>query len=409
MRIHLPGIVLAIALAAGCGGSKTSPSGNTITSPSDTISMTEAAPSLGQAVASTIHAALETGSAQSAQAAGQASLFERLVRFFGPVTLHAQSSFAANCSRGGNVNIRYSGLRPVVMSGSEAVFSRCGTSIRNRDVFFSGTIRLTGHWTAQSPGPIGVSGPIQVEQIGEALLNGSLNGQQYNGSVAGVTVGTPDTNPPPNPNSCPGTLSRTSIEVPAGGGNYTVTLTVGTNCPWSTTSWPGWVTMTAGNGRGGAQVSFTVSANGGGARAGTITVNGLNIAISQLAGGTPPPPAGSPFAAAVGQWSGTISGNNPCSVGNPVGNYNWTGTLSLSGSTFSLVWRDSYFGFTRTFTFPAANTFSFTVRDGSDVFNLTGRFSSDLQSLSGELAAQIDCFTSVRPTTGTWQGRRTGP
>ncbi len=66
-------------------------------------------------------------------------------------------------------------------------------------------------------------------------------------------------------------------------------------------------------------------------------------------------------------------------------------------------------GFSQTFTVPAASSISITVRDDPDVFTLTGQLSADLQSLTGTLSAQIDCIVAVRPATGTWTGRRTGP
>jgi hypothetical protein len=75
---------------------------------------------------------------------------------------------------------------------------------------------------------------------------------------------------------------------------------------------------------------------------------------------------------------------------------------------FTFTWRDSYFEQQMVRTFPTNQTFTFTISDEYDFFTLTGRFSTDYQSLSGEVTGRIDCLTSVRTTTGSWQGRRTG-
>ena len=399
MRLTIAfGLLISATVLIGCGGG--SGSGGTVTSPTPTsLTVADAAPSLGEEIGSVVNAALRAGTATAPP-----SIAATIAQWLFPV-LHAQSGFVANCSRGGNATIRYLGGRPVVLAGTAIDFSNCG--MRGRDASFSGTLTSNGYWTTQNPGPIKLNGTVTSTQIvgGTPIaIDAAVLNLTFNGSVGGVTVGTPDTNPPPSPNTCPARLSSTALQVPAGGGAFTVSLTeLGASCPWSVTSAPTWITFTTSTGRGQGAIAFTVAATDA-ARTGSITVNNQNIVINQLAPGA----AGGP-AAAVGQWSGTVTGNNPCSVGNPTATYNWTATLSLSGNTFTWVWRDTYFGLTRTFTMPAGNTISFTVRDDPDVFNLTGTFASDFQSLNGTLAASIDCLTSVRPTTGSWTGRRTGP
>jgi hypothetical protein len=112
---------------------------------------------------------------------------------------------------------------------------------------------------------------------------------------------------------------------------------------------------------------------------------------------------------AVGQWAGTVQATNPCSVGSPIGTYQWTGTVVRNGDTFTLTWRDTYFGATMVRNFPTNQTFTMTINDQFDTFTLTGRFATDYQSLTGDVTGRIDCVTSVRNTSGTWTGRRTGP
>ena len=69
---------------------------------------------------------------------------------------------------------------------------------------------------------------------------------------------------------------------PAAGGNGTINVTTATNCSWSATSTVPWVTITAGSsGTGNGSVSFTVNNNTGVARAGTLTIAGRSVSISQ--------------------------------------------------------------------------------------------------------------------------------
>lgn len=131
----------------------------------------------------------------------------------------------------------------------------------------------------------------------------------------------------------------------------------------------------------------------------------IDISIT-VAAATPTSTGGS--AAAVGRWEGTIFATNPCSVGEPIGRYQWTGQFTASGGNFTLTWRDAYFESTMTRTFAAGPTFTFTINDQFDTITLTGRFGADFQSLTGEVAGRIDCVTVVRNTTGTWEGRRIG-
>lgn len=410
-------LVLSSALS-GCGGGG---SNNPVAGPTPTPAMTiaDVAPSLAESIGSSITAALRAGFSTTAGVPRSEGVIAWLLRSLRPVPLYAQTSnFIAQCSRGGNVNIRYFGARNrVVLSNTEIVFTGCSHSLRGADVSVSGTILGTGTWTAGDPGPVRANGSLNVNQIGLTAVDCSVVGSACNGTIGGIRVGTGDATPPPSPNTCPGTLSATSITVPAAGGAFSVTLTVGATCPWTASS-SSIVTITsATSGTGTVTVNFTVAANTGGARAGSVTVNGLSLFINQPGQAAAPAPTPSPSPSpsgpssddAVGRWTGTVSASNPCSVGSPTGTYPWTGTLTKSGSTFTLEWRDAYFETTSRISFPATSSFTFTIRDQFDSFVLTGQFAADWQSLSGSLATSIDCVTSIRTGTGTWTGRRTGP
>ena len=70
----------------------------------------------------------------------------------------------------------------------------------------------------------------------------------------------------------------------AGGGGHTVGVTAGGGCAWTAVSTSGWITVSAGAaGTGDGSASFTVGANTGGARAGTLTIAGHTVTVSQAA------------------------------------------------------------------------------------------------------------------------------
>lgn len=399
-RLVLGSICASIAIAS-CGGGSSSGGGTTVTSPTPTqLTVADAASSIGEEIASSINSALRAGTASSQPESGTIAA---LWRFFLPV-LSAQSNFVANCSRGGNVNIRYGGFRPVVLANTSIEFSNCGMSGRN--ALFSGTLTSNGHWTAGQPGPIGLSGNVTSTSIANGTpiaIDAAVTNTTFNGRVGGVTVGTPDTNPPPNPNSCPATLSQSAITIAQGGGTFSVSITVGSTCAWSVTSAPTWVSFTNAGGRGNGSISFTVSASDGTQRTGNIVVNGMNITLNQLATSTT-----SGADAAVGQWSGTLTSTVPCLSGNPTRTFNWTGTITRSGNNFTFAWRDSYFATTMTRSFPVAQTFTMTINDQFDTFTLVGTFASDYQSITGTMTGRVDCVQDKPPVSGTWSGRRTG-
>ena len=434
--------LLFVCVAAACGGGS-SGGGTTVTSPTapttTTITIADAAPMLGQEVATTVNAALRAGTAASPQPGTLAAIWQLLVP-----TLHAQSNFAANCSRGGNVNIRYTGSRPVVLAGTSVVFSNCAVSIRNRDVRFNADLNSNGYWTAQDPGPVTLNGTLNVEEIGAQLLSGSVTDTRFGGTVGGLTVGTPDTAPPPSPNTCPGTWTRNGapfssiVDAPVNGFTYIITVSVGATCPWSVTTQPGFVSVNPLGGRGTTTFGVTVSANTGAARSGSLTINGTNIPISQLGTATtttPPPttpaptptptptPSPSPTppspptgtqADTVGQWCGTVSVNQPCGQLFPA-SYTWRATITRSGSAYSMALFTTFSFETRNIPVPAVGadrSFEFNWNDPEIdlILHLRATFAADFQSLSGTVASTIICNPSNPPQalSGTWQGRRTG-
>src|SRR6185312_14800820 len=69
------------------------------------------------------------------------------------------------------------------------------------------------------------------------------------------------------------------------GGPGSVALTTGTNCAWTATSDSAWLTVNSGSGSGtgSATVAFSVAANPGAARTGSLTIGGETFTVTQAA------------------------------------------------------------------------------------------------------------------------------
>ena len=77
----------------------------------------------------------------------------------------------------------------------------------------------------------------------------------------------------------PSTLSLPNTNA---GGTFTVTTTPG--CAWNATTSDSWISITSGSGNGNGTVAFTVQANNGPPRSGTITVAGQTVMVNQASG-----------------------------------------------------------------------------------------------------------------------------
>jgi hypothetical protein len=93
---------------------------------------------------------------------------------------------------------------------------------------------------------------------------------------------------PPN---CNTGISPSSQNVPAGGGSGTISVESQGVCDWTAVSNAPWITVTSGSpGRGNGAVTFTVAANTGAARTGTISIANRSFTVSQAGSATPPAP-----------------------------------------------------------------------------------------------------------------------
>ncbi len=98
--------------------------------------------------------------------------------------------------------------------------------------------------------------------------------------------------------ACAYSATPTSALFTESGGNASVSVTTGAGCNWGATSNASWLTITSGaNGYGNGAVSYTVAANAGAARTGTLVVADQIINITQAAGAPLPNPTPAPAAA----------------------------------------------------------------------------------------------------------------
>lgn len=81
---------------------------------------------------------------------------------------------------------------------------------------------------------------------------------------------------------CTFSLGQTSLTMGADGGQGSVTVSTDARCPWTATSNADWITIGAGtNVTGPASVAFTIAANPGTSRTGTLTIAGQTFTITQ--------------------------------------------------------------------------------------------------------------------------------
>jgi len=165
---------------------------------------------------------------------------------------------------------------------------------------------------------------------------------------------------------CTFTISPTNAAFSAAGGNNSVTVTAsGTNCAWTAVSNAGWIIVTSGAaGTGNGVVNYSVGANAGDPRIGTMTIAGKTFTVNQSSGCTfTIAPTNAAFSASGGNNSVTVtaSGTNcawtavsnsgfidvtsgTAGIGNGIVNYSVdpnvgaarSGTITIAGNTFTV-------------------------------------------------------------------------
>lgn len=172
--------------------------------------------------------------------------------------------------------------------------------------------------TASGAGNGTVAFSVAANTGGERVASISIGGQRSTITQAAVAA------PPSN---CTYTISPTSQNIGAAGGpGTTVTVTAQSTCLWTAVSNVPWITVgTGASGAGNGSVTFTVAANTGASRTGTLTIAGRAFTVTQAAAGAPCSYSISPSSQNVGAGGGT--GNVNVTAGSACA---WTATSNVS-------------------------------------------------------------------------------
>ena len=140
-------------------------------------------------------------------------------------------------------------------------------------------ISFTTPVTRSGDGSVGVS--IAPNRGGERRQSTIVVGDQR------FTV----TQEPAPVSGCVYLISSTSQAVlPSGGADVSASVTVASGCAWTASSSVAWVTVIAGaSGTGNGSVAFSVAANPGSVRTGTVTVADQTFTVTQAAAAIPTP------------------------------------------------------------------------------------------------------------------------
>jgi hypothetical protein len=192
----------------------------------------------------------------------------------------------AGASRTGSLTVAG---RAITVTQAACSFSLAGNGLDVASAGGPATIAVTTSstcaWTATSN-----TGWITITSGGTAVGNGSVgfnvaanSGASRTGSltIAGraFTV---------NQAGCSYSLSGNGLDVAAPGGPATVAVTTGSTCPWTASSNAGWITITSGGpGAGNGSVVFSIAANSGASRTGSLTIAGRAFTVNQAAGSPP--------------------------------------------------------------------------------------------------------------------------
>jgi M6 family metalloprotease-like protein len=129
-----------------------------------------------------------------------------------------------------------------------------------------GWISITSGASGSGNGTVGYS--VQANTGGARSGTLTIAGQTFTVSQSGA--------------SCSYSISPASGSAATSGGTGSFNVTAGTGCAWTASSDASWLHVTAGaSGSGNGTVSYSVDANGGGARAGHITVQGQSFTLNQ--------------------------------------------------------------------------------------------------------------------------------
>ena len=256
----------------------------------------------------------------------------------------------------------------------------------------SWTVSTDANWISLAPRSGTGGGTVRVTiapNSADELRGGTITLEQEKATV--TQPGAAGTLPGPGP-ACIYSISPTSARIAETGGTGTVTVSAGIGCAWTASSNAGWVGVTSGaNGSGNGSVGFSVAANTGGARSGTLTIAGQAFTVTQAAAASciySISPTSAAIAATGGTGTVAVSTGNGCTW-TARSNAGWVGVSSgANGSGNGSV------GFGVEANTGGARSGTLTI--AGQTFTVT------------QAAAAVSCTYSISPTSVSINGARTG-
>ena len=216
-------------------------------------------------------------------------------------------------------------------------------------------------WITITSGASGTGDGTVLYTVG---VNGTGSPRSGTVTIAGLTFTVNQSNV-----NCTYSLSPTNAPYPTGGGSGSVNVTAPSGCIWKAISNDSWINVTSGaNGSGNGTFNYSVDANGGTARVGTITVEDQTFTVNQSGGCSfSISPGSALFTQTGGEGSVAVSTSGGCNW-TAVSNAPWV-TISSAGSgsgsgTVNYVVRDNMTGSPRQGTITMAGL-TYTIVQGT--------------------------------------------
>lgn len=310
-------------------------------------------------------------------------------------------------------------VRVIAQSGPQTGFPVPNVGLRVMD-----NLNPTATPPAACNGPNGL---VLTDSTGtgtcDLLITGPPGDTQLTGVVGEYQDTTPFTLHITPGITCSFSLSASSQTFPASGGAGTVNVITTSGCGWTTSSNASWITVTSGtSGTGNGTVGFSIAANTGAARSGTLTIAGQTYTVNQNAGtpgslaiATPPSLAagsvGNPYSVTVSATGGkppytwSLSGTLPPGLTLNASQGIISGTPTTTGTYgFNLTVTDSAAAsLTQGFsiTINSASTSGFSISNVSFPSGVVGQAYKQVLSTSGGCVTPFSPSPAFRLTGGS--------